>query len=265
MIIVGLGLLILEIILNDCVGPLIPNDETVWKNIFHIFCITIASIASIFLVSVIWDICEKRSFSNELLETIGMTKNVVDSGITDYMKNTSIDWATELVKTKKLELFLTFGDSWVDDGFCAPILKEFLSRKNTELIVVLPNYNNSDILNALLVKYPKDHNKKNSIEKLKNRLANNENDFRELLKEYGKSKGKVFLYDGIASSSYFFLDDKCYFSPYVHEKNNTDIYIPIILLQDRGQAGSFYNFCRKDMNMILDKLDKEEEGSSKEK
>lgn len=179
------------------------------------------------------------------------------------MKNTSIDWETELAKTKKIEMFLTFGDSWVDDGYKAPMLKEFINRKDTQLVVVLPNYNNQKVLEALLVKYPKDHDEDNTIENLQKRIENNEKDFRKIWNENGNlDKVKIFLYDGIGSSSYFFLDDKCYFSPYLHEKNNVDI--PIILLQDRGQAGSFYNFCRKDMDMILGTFNKEEEISVKE-
>ena len=243
----GFLLIIFEIIVNDAVLPIIPQCGwgVVVQNIVRIICLLISTIASIILVSVIWEFVGKEDFSNELLQTMGMSKNVIDSGITDYKKSTAMNWESCFLHSSRIEMLLAFGESWVDeDSEKMQLLKDFVAKAERKAIIILPDFTKDKVVEALLVKYPKNRSQLNTADSIKDRLKNVVKGFWAI-----STSIDIRLYNGVNSASYFFFDEDCYFSPYTHI-DDKNIAIPMILVQNNNKEKSFYEFCKKDMENI---------------
>ncbi|MBA4419344.1 MAG: hypothetical protein C0392_15790 [Syntrophus sp. (in: bacteria)] len=98
---IALGLLVL--------GAKIPDSNSTWKALLNsLGSVLFASIA----IAVIWQLFQKRSFRQELLECIGSSENIQSSGIEGvYYRFDEVDWKDLFNDCTEFDLFITYGRS----------------------------------------------------------------------------------------------------------------------------------------------------------
>ncbi len=208
--------------------------ELFWKDSYPTIKLTLLSFiggtASIFGVGSAWEWIQKNSFKKQLMQDMGMTNSIINSGIIEYCETfKEIKWKDELKKVKLLEAFITFGTSWIDDN--EEIFQEFI-KNGGQMLVIFPDYNDDSVMKALELKFPK-----LKVSDIKKRIKASIDSCENL-------SINVKLYKGIITSTYYFLDDKCFFSPYQHTGEKATV--PALKIQE----GYFYEFCKKDMEHI---------------
>lgn len=228
---------------------LIDYLSTDSNNILVLIYINIASaVASIMLISGVWEVKSKRSFAEEVLELSDVSDSFIKSGILAvYRDFNDINWEKFFKSSKKVTIFFTYGHSWRSRN--RNILK-MLKDSGVEITVVLPNYNDPVLMDA----FDKDFGYSNySDDKTSPKISTCER-IREAESDFRKLGATVLFYSSHIRSTYYFSDDKCIFAPFKH--GGEKLCVPAILCQD---GGTFYEFCKKDMDNILREAKKMEE------
>mgnify|MGYP003298955964 CR=1 FL=1 len=119
-----------------------------------------------------------------------------------------------------------------------------LKNQGTDVTIILPDYNNSQIVDALnndfkYAKYAK-KDSENATKDVKNLIKEAE----EYFTDFGAS---VKLYNGNIKSTYYVVDDKCIFAPFKHGSKKSSV--PAILCKE---GGSLFEFCKRDITSILE-------------
>lgn len=240
-IILGLVFLVLPFILDyilDSIGhPELSNNIIILliNNIFP-------ALATIAFLSGAWEMLSKRSFAKEVLELSKVSDNYINSGIIHVYKDfTEIDWKELFRDSKKVTCFFTYAYSWRSNNRAA---LDMLKKQKTDVTIVLPDYNNNEIVDALNndFKYAKyaEPNSENASKDVKNLIKEAE----EFFIDFGAT---VKLYDGNIKSTYYLVDDMCVFAPFKHSNKKSSV--PAILCKE---SGSLFEFCERDMASIIE-------------
>lgn len=240
-VIIGLILLSVPFFLDYFLESIGASEAS--DNIIILFINNISpALATIAFLSGAWEAHSKRSFAKEVLELSNVSDNYIDSGILHVYKEFSeIDWKDLFLNSKRVMCFFTYAYSWRSNNRTAlNILKE----QGTEVTIILPNYNNDQIVDALNndFKYAKytDSNSENASKDVKNLIK----DAEEYFLDFGAT---VKLYDGNIKSTYYLIDNKCIFAPFKHGcKKST---VPAILCEN---GGTFFEFCKRDIASIIE-------------
>lgn len=240
-ILIGVGLLFIPFIFNYCIEHFNWSIEK--DNLFVLLINNVCpAFATIALLSFAWEIMSKRSFAKEVLEIAKVADNYIDSGI-EYVYNefTEIDWKEMFKDSKKVICFFTYAYSWRSNNRSAI---NMLKKQNTDVTIILPDYNDADIVNTLNkdFKYSKyaDQNSEGASKNVKNLIKEAE----EYFKNFGAT---VKLYKGNIKSTYYFIDNKCIFAPFKHGGKKSSV--PAILCKE---GGTFFDFCKRDINAIIE-------------
>ena len=207
-----------------------------------------SAIASIMLVSGIWEVKSKRSFAEEVLELSNISDSYIKSGIISIYKDfNDVIWEDFFTSSKKVTLFLTYGHSWRSRN--RKVL-EMLRDKGVELKVVLPNYKDTALMDA----FDKDFGYSKFSKNQSAPPASTAERIREAEQDFKQVGATVVFYSSHIRSTYYFSDDKCIFAPFKHGEKK--LCVPAILCQ---AGGSFFEFCKNDMDNILKEAKEMEE------
>ncbi len=189
------------------------------------------TVASILIVSAFWEWVAKVSFVHQLQKEQGMTQSVIKSGIIYYESSyKNINWNQRFDNNNKLTVYVRFGDSW--KNYHRANLENHV-KKGKKIKIILPNFENKEILQKLVYLYPKDYEKKNTTSKIKTKL-------KQIAKDYLDIGCEVLLYDGVPNFSYYELENSIIVTFYSEDSKNS----PAIELN----GGSFYDFCKRELN-----------------
>ncbi len=240
-IIAGLVLITFPFILDYFLETVCALDYD--NNIFvTIINSVFPSLATIAFFSGAWEVLNKKSFAKEVLELSGVSDNYIDSGI-EYVYNefTEIEWKKLFKDSKRVTCFFTYAYSWRSNNRSA---LNMLKEQGTDLTIILPDYNNNDIVNAL------NHDFAYAEYALPD-SAGATKDVKNLIKEaesFFKNLGaNVKLYSGNIKSTYYLIDDKCIIAPFKHGHKKTTV--PAILCK---KGGTLFDFCLKDIKAIIE-------------
>lgn len=239
--IVGLVFFIIPFVVDyvlDTVDCSIGTDNLFIVLINNIF----PAISTICFFSGAWEILNKRSFAKEVLELSNVSENYIESGITHvYKEFTEIDWKTLFKGAKKVTFFFTYAYSWRSNNRTAI---DLLKEQKTEITIILPDYNDAGIVNALNYDFK-------YASYAEEGSGNETKDVRDLIKEsetyYKKIGASVKLYSGNIRSTYYFIDDVCIFAPFKHGGKKSSV--PAIKCK---KGGTFYSFCERDLSAIIE-------------
>jgi len=147
-----------------------PAAQAVIRDLGGLFVVSIA-------ITLIWELCAKRAFSDELLTKANISQQISRSGLIHLVHNPhEINWKDYIESSKNIELFFTYGKNWRSTH--ENELHEFAMRQGTELRVVLPNPENDYLLDELTMKYDK------TIDELRNRILSARKDYSKIRVKY---------------------------------------------------------------------------------
>lgn len=214
------------------------TNETIIIIIKNIF----SSLATIAFFSGAWEMLSKKSFAKEVLELSNVSTNYIDSGIVHvYKEFTDIDWKVLFKDSKNVICFFTYAYSWRSNNRSS---LNMLKEQGTNISIILPNYNNDSIVDALNqdFKYGK---------YAQSGQDGASKDVKDLIREaevYFKNFGAtVKLYNGNIKTTYYLVDDKCIMVPFKHGGKKSSV--PAILCKE---GGALFDFCRKDIDSIIE-------------
>ena len=121
--------------------PIINGD-----NQIKLFLTTIVStIGAAFLVNFLWEIFAKKRFAESIFEVAKISKNIEQSGV-DHIDTyfSGINWRAELSKTHNFTAIFTYAQTWRNSNRVA--IQNFTRKKKNEFVVVMPDYEDDDIM-----------------------------------------------------------------------------------------------------------------------
>lgn len=129
-------LLLIGVIAAVAIDYFWGDIDNIWVAIMLELAFTVITV---FGVSGLWEVLGKRAFAEEVLELAGIASNLQRSGIVGfYEKFTDIKWSEIFEGTKEVSLMFTYAYSWRNNN--RQELKDVSSKKNSRLIVLLPDY-----------------------------------------------------------------------------------------------------------------------------
>jgi len=119
-----------------------PIIKGIINNVGSFF---IASIA----IALIWDLFAKRAFLAELISETKLAEEIRNSGLvsTTYRWKDGLNWSDVFRTSKKIDIFFIYGSTW--RNLYHTELEKFVSRKNTEIRIVLSDPFNSELMNEV--------------------------------------------------------------------------------------------------------------------
>lgn len=224
-----------------------------WGDIDNI-CVAIMlelafTVITVFGVSGLWEVLGKRAFAEEVLELAGIASNLQQSGIVGfYEKFTDIKWSEIFEGTKEVSLMFTYAYSWRNNN--RQELKDVSSKKNSRLIVLLPDYSIPEVCDMcdrdfLYGKHAEDGSE--------NVQKNTESKIKKAIEDFKKLNADIYLYPSNLKTTYYFFDDKCIIAPFKHGKDK--YCVPAILCRE---GGALYEFCKNDLEQAIKKSRKEQ-------
>lgn len=92
----------------------------------------------------------RRAFTDELLDKIGMARNLATAGVTLIameFRDTRIDWASMFATSNRLDMWLAYGSTWRNSH--RHEIEEFLTHKENLLRIALPNPDDAKVIQTL--------------------------------------------------------------------------------------------------------------------
>ena len=210
---------------------LIP--KTTDNNQIQLFFSTIVStIGAAFLVNFLWEIFAKKRFAESIFEVAKISQNIEQSGVdhidTDF---SSINWRSELTKTHNFTAIFTYAQTWRNANIVA--LQKFTAKKKNKFTVIMPDYENDDIMAEFDRRYNYDAGKTKSL-------------IREAIIDYSELGAKVYLYNKSLQATYYVMDNVALMAFFKHSPGKATV--PYIRAESNG---SFYNYIETEKAAIL--------------
>lgn len=207
--------------------PMITSDEQI-----KLFLTTIVStIGAAFLVNFLWEIFAKKRFAESIFEVAKISKNIQQSGVdhidTDF---SSINWKNELLKTHNFTAIFTYAQTWRNSNRVA--IQNFIN-KNNNFIVIMPDYENDDIMAEFDRRYNYKSGKPKSL-------------IYEAVIDYAELGAKVYLYNKSLQATYYVMDNVALMAFFKHSPGKATV--PYIRAES---TGSFYDYIEEEKNAIL--------------
>ena len=238
-------ILLVGIIVAVAIDYFFDDIENIWVAIGFELAFTLITV---FGVSGLWEVLGKRAFAEEVLELAGIASDLQKSGIIGfYEKFTDIKWNEIFDGAKEVSLMFTYAYSWRNNN--RQELKDVNDRKDSQLIVLLPDYKISKVCDMCDRDFSYGKYAGKGSENAKKKTAS---EIKKAIEDFKKLNAKIYLYPGNLKTTYYFFDDKCIVAPFKHGKDK--YCVPAILCKE---GGSLYEFCKKDLEQAIDKSRKE--------
>lgn len=209
------------------ISPLIKNTQA---QLF--FSTIISTIGAAFLVNLLWEIFAKRRFAESILEAAKISKNIEQSGVdhidTDF---SGINWKDELSRTHNFTAVFTYARTWRNANRVA--IKEFTKKKRNHFTVIMPDYENDDIMAEFDRRYNYESGKTEEL-------------IKEAVLEYSELGAKVYLFGKSLQATYYVMDNVALMAFFRHSPGKETV--PYIRAES---SGSFYDYIVKERDAIL--------------
>mgnify|MGYP005772253519 CR=1 FL=1 len=208
--------------------PLITrNDQII------LFLTTIVStIGAAFLVNLLWEIFAKKRFAESIFDVAKISKNIEQSGVdhidTDF---SSINWKAELSKTHNFTAIFTYAQTWRNSNRVA--IQSFTRKKKNNFIVIMPDYENDEIMAEFDRRYNYDSGKTKSL-------------IQEAVMDYSELGAKIYLYNRSLQATYYVMDNVALMAFFKHSPGKSTV--PYIRAES---TGSFYDYIEAEKKAIL--------------
>lgn len=219
---------IISFVCTVYVSPLIKNE---YARLF--FATVVSTIGAAFLVNLLWEIFAKKRFAESIFETAKISKNIEQSGVdhidTDF---SSINWKSELSHTHNLTAIVTYAQTWRNSNRVA--IKEFTKKKKNNFTVIMPDYENAEIMAEFDRRYNYEPGKTSRL-------------IQEAVLDYTDMGAKVYLFTRSLLDTYYVMDNVALMAFFKHSPGKSTV--PYIRAES---TGSFYSYILNERDAILE-------------
>ena len=225
-IIVGCGFIILSSFFSE-----LWEKHDNWRVLFNVAFSTIATVS---FASVAWEGIIKYAFSRDVIDTVGISERLVNSGVFAIEESFSdIEWTEILDGAKSITAVFTYSTRWGKD------YRESLEKavKNKcSMIIALPDVNAPGMLDALKYRFPKGGDFEKKIT--------------DAEKYYSNLGAEIKHYSKAITNSYYLIDDIGIMAPFNHQKDSGghSPSVPAIICL---KPGFIYQFIQIEVAAIL--------------
>lgn len=198
-----------------------------------LFCSTIVStIGAAFLVNFLWEIFAKRRFAESIFEVAKISGNIKQSGV-DHIDCdfSNIDWRAELSQTHNITAIVTYARTWRHSN--TSVLEGFVKNKGNKFTVIMPDYENKDIMDEFDRRY------NYGAGKTKKSIV-------EAIYEFSEMGADIYLYSKSLQATYYVMDNIALMAFFKHSSGRGPV--PYIRAES---TGNFYNYIEKEKDAIL--------------
>lgn len=195
-------------------------------------------VASVSLAT-IWELYAKRAFLDEMLSTTRLVSDIRSSGLAAFSMNPvdTVNFPQLLHTTKRLDMSVTYGDTWRARYYKE--LKQLAERPGTMVRVVLPNPENSLVMQAIAQRLGT-----TSPEAVAGKVYAAVSEYRLLFSALAKERRfSIWFHDDVPMASYYRFDTAVVAAFHHHARGRGDT--PTLL----GEAGgSLFNYVDNEFN-----------------
>lgn len=222
--------------------PWETNDN--WRIIFNVILSTLATVA---FAGVAWEGIVKYSFSRDVVDMVGLSERIYESGVFAIEESFSdIEWSELLEDAKRITAVFTYSTKWGKHN--QDRIKKAVDNK-CAFVVVLPDVNSAELIDALQYRFP-------DVKDIKDRINESEEFYRSMgaeIKHYSKA----------LTSSFYIIDDVGIIVPFNHQKSSGGhaLSVPAFL---SVKPGHIYSFIEKEVDAILETTEERKEPANSE-
>lgn len=100
-------------------------------------------------LTLIWELFIKNLFLNEILEKMNISVNISKAGVVDITNDFfKLNWEQYFNNAQEIDLLFSYAHSWRGSH-----TQDFYKLNNSQIRVILPDYNESHILNELSIRF----------------------------------------------------------------------------------------------------------------
>lgn len=215
-----------------------------WRIIINVSLSTLATVA---FAGVAWEGIAKYSFSRDVVDMVGLSESIHESGVFAIEKSFSdIEWSDLLEGAKRITAVFTYSTKW--GKYNQDRIKKAVENK-CKFVVVLPDINSAELIGALQYRFP-------DVKDIKNEINKSE--------EFYRSMGaEIKHYTKALTSSFYLIDDVGIIVPFNHQKSSGG-HAPSVPAFISVKPGHIYSFIEKEVAAILDTQEEREKQADSE-
>jgi hypothetical protein len=196
-----------------------------------------ALLVSTVTIATLWELAAKRAFLTELMSKAKLAEDIRSSGIVNLTDDFygEIDWKKMFKSVKKMDIFFAYGHTW--RGTNASELKDLAKRSDVRIRVVLPDFNNEQLMHELGKRFRKEPDE---VKRLINEAAD---DFKGLFKDANFS---LWLLPESPVFSFYRFDHLVVLALYKHGLGRGNV--PTFIVE---QGGKIYDFVRLEFEEFI--------------
>ena len=231
--------IILGAILFGCICIVVSSFfSTPWEKLdnWRILINTVLStLATVAFASVAWEGKVKYLFSRDVVDMVGISERLIESGIFAVEESFSdVEWADLIEGAKSITAVFTYSTKWGKDN--RDRIKTAVEN-GCKVVVALPDINSSGLIENLKYRFSGVSDVKTEIEKAE---------------EFYLSIGaKIQYYSRAITSSFYLIDDVGIIVPFNHQKAFGG-HAPSVPAFMSLKPGYIYRFIEKEVTAILE-------------
>lgn len=108
-----------------------------------------ATVLALGIIAAVWELYARRSFTREVLDSVGLASDVADSGLQQICWNYNLDipWGDLFSRSTEVSLFFSYARTWRNSNI--QHIEKLAARNGARLRVILPNPENPVIVDEL--------------------------------------------------------------------------------------------------------------------
>lgn len=199
------------------------------------------------MISGVYELLMKRSFSEEILGKVNLSKDVSNSGLIQLTFNPKemaggILWSDLILNSKRIDVFFVHGIGWRLNN--EQFLIDAGKKKGVLMRFFLPNFNNDENLNQISLRYNK------SKGTLKKDIITSAKQFSEL-KKGTKANIEVRLTDFAPPHSMYCFDDIAIIA--FSSSGNRKTFVPHFIGTSKTAGPSIFSFVDHEFEELINK------------
>lgn len=191
------------------------------------------------LLSVFWELLAKRSLANEIIDKVGISRQILAAGLRKVTPNfhRDIDWPELFKDAHQIDIFFAYGGSWRAAHY--EELTEFARRNGARLRIVLPDPDDPSIVAELARRFG------TTLSETVTRIQTSKEDFSALGKN-AVAKIEVWYLPRSPVFSYYRFDSVAIVGLYHHK--NIRAVVPAFSF---AKPGSLYDFFADEFESMM--------------
>jgi hypothetical protein len=190
-------------------------------------------------ITILWELAVKRSFLAELMAKAKLAEDIRSAGIvqvtTDFQRD--IDWKKMFKTVKNLDIFFAYGRTW--RGTNEQELNDFAKRNGTIIRIVLPDYQNKELMNELAKRFEK------TPEEVVHAIEEASNNFKLIFKNHPNFS--LWLFPESPMFSCYRFDHLIVLALYRHRNRGG---VPVFVVEE---GGTIYKFIVEEFDKLIEK------------